>query len=110
MPRACPVEFSRLKLHSSERDPPRDKPVASDLARWKDWCSGHRENSTGQAHGIFDSAASLFPTSLELRLTSFHATNRTFNHAVHCCERKTTFVSARDRRKSNRRGLWIAAE
>jgi hypothetical protein len=29
MPRACPVESSRLKLYSSERESPRDKPVAS---------------------------------------------------------------------------------
>jgi hypothetical protein len=33
MPRARPVEFSRLLLFSAERESPRDEPVASSIYR-----------------------------------------------------------------------------
>jgi hypothetical protein len=52
MPRACPVEFSRSLLHSSEREPPRDKPVASGRYYLSACYSSEREASTGQARGI----------------------------------------------------------
>jgi hypothetical protein len=52
MPRACPVELHVRGYFSCEREPPRDKPVASRQNFFKLACSGYRENSTGQARGI----------------------------------------------------------
>ena len=53
MPRACAVEGSRWLLrfapsHSSERESPRDKPVASFVARWLGY-SSERESPRRKA-------------------------------------------------------------
>src|SRR5687768_363495 len=45
-----------------------------------------------------------------LVFAGFNATNRSSDHTIHRCERETSFVSARNRRKPNRRGLGIAGE
>ena len=63
MPRACPVEFSRSLLFSWEREPPRLKAVASSFAGWQNPCIVQREDSTGQAPGIFDFLCSLSPVT-----------------------------------------------
>ena len=51
MPRACPVEhhayllcFMEMKVFKLQREPPRDKPVASHYIEEQAFFSGHRES------------------------------------------------------------------
>jgi hypothetical protein len=62
MPRACPVEFSRSMLHSYEREPPRDKPVASKRDFLRLAYSGNRDAPRGKpVASISEGTWHLFP-------------------------------------------------
>ena len=54
MPRACPVESPRSLLFSWEREPPRDKPVASSFVVGRLGVATSVRTATGQARGIFN--------------------------------------------------------
>ena len=80
-----PRGASRSLLFSQKREPPRPKAVASSFAGWQNRCSVQREDSTGQARGIFDFYQSRFASSIQLTpvTSNNHSRNSSPPYSIH---------------------------